>query len=85
MRVLLAAALLAAATLPAFADQTGGTVAAFDAATNTLTLTDKTVWILPKDTVLPEGTAPGDRVEIVYTSAADNGWVKITRIARVKA
>ena len=82
MRVILAAALLAAAS-PSFADTTSGTVQGFDAAKKALTLTDKTVWILPADTVLPDNLATGDRIEIVYTSQADNGWAKIVRIAKV--
>lgn len=82
MRVLFAAILLVAAS-PCLADQTAGAVAAIDAAKNTLTLEDKTVWMLPADTALPEQLKVGDRIEIVYTSNADNGWMKIVRIVRV--
>lgn len=81
MRVLLFAALVAAAT-PALADQTGGTVARLDDARHALTLDDKTVWLLPADTALPANLTAGDKVLIVYTSNADNGWSAIHSITR---
>ncbi len=84
MRALVAALLVTATALPAFADQTGGTLVKFDAAKNTLTLSDRTVWILPAGTALPEQLAEGDKLAITYVSAADNGWTKILRIERVK-
>ncbi|MHA3980090.1 hypothetical protein ACW9UR_20630 [Halovulum sp. GXIMD14794] len=81
MRVLLAAALLAVAS-PALADYTSGTVAGFDSRTNTLTLTDQTVWMLPKTTAVPEALTSGDRVIINFRSNADNGWDKVYGIER---
>ncbi len=82
MRVLLATAFLAVAG-PALADQTTGTVAAFDRGKNILTLEDRTVWALPADTAVPEDVTPGTPVRIVYVSNSDNGWIKIVRIERV--
>jgi len=82
MRALLAAVLLAAAT-PALADSTSGTVAGFNPATHTLTLGDRTVWMLPADTAVPDGLAAGNRVVITYVTQSDNGWVKIVSIAKV--
>jgi len=81
MRAIFAAVLLACAT-PALADETIGSLATFDPVTNWLTLTDKTVWMLPKDTALPENMAPGERLRIVYKSQSDNGWVTIVKIER---
>lgn len=81
MRVLLAAALLAVAS-PALADYTSGTVAGFDRRSNTLKLTDQTVWMLPKTVTVPESLASGDRVIITFRSNADNGWDKVYGIDR---
>jgi multidrug efflux pump subunit AcrA (membrane-fusion protein) len=82
MRALLAAAFLAAAT-PAFADETIGTVRSYEPATNTLTLSDRTVWYLPATVAVPEGLKPGERVRIAFRSNADNGWGSVTGISRV--
>jgi hypothetical protein len=82
MRALVAAALILAAA-PAFADDTTGTVAAFNPDTKVLVLKDKSRWYLPADFVTPEDLAEGDRVRITYRSDADNGWKSIVAITRV--
>ncbi|MDW4498455.1 hypothetical protein R5H30_10720 [Sulfitobacter sp. D35] len=84
MRAFLAAALLAVAA-PALADETSGTVHSFDAATNALTFTDRTVWLLPAGFEMPLNVTAGDKLRIVYVSNADNGWQKIVRIERTEA
>jgi hypothetical protein len=83
MRVLLAAAVLAAAPFLAFADETTGTVHSYEPLTNTLVLTDRTVWPLPKTVVIPDDLKPGERVRIAYRSNADNGWGSVQAITRV--
>lgn len=82
MRVLFAAALLAVA-FPVLADETSGTVAGYDPVRNVLTLSDRTVWDLPADAAVPDALVPGERLRIVYDSAADNGWTRIVRIERI--
>jgi hypothetical protein len=82
MRALIAAAILAAAT-PAFADETIGTVQSYEPLTNTLVLTDRTVWLLPGTAVVPDDIRPGERVRIAYRSNADNGWGSVQAITRI--
>ncbi len=82
MRTLIAAAALAAFAAPVLADEVKGTVAGFNASTNVLTLTDKTIWYLPAGTVLPEGMMPGDGVRLLFQSNADNGWQSFDLIER---
>ncbi|WP_172299366.1 hypothetical protein [Pseudoruegeria sp. HB172150] len=84
MRAILAASLLVLAG-PAFADQTTGTVAAYDAATNQLTFTDNTVWYLPASVTMPASIQPGDAVAITYVTNSDNGWGKILTVLRTEA
>ena len=79
MRILFAAALLAAAT-PALADTTAGTVFAYDAKTGVLVMEDKTIWHLGADTIRPEDLADGDKVVIDFTSAGDDGVASIEAI-----
>ena len=80
MRSLIAAALLAATAVPAFADSTQGTVLAYDRVANVIVLEDKTVWSLETLKIVPEGLKAGDMVEINFTSNADNGWGRINAV-----
>lgn len=83
MRHLILAALLSAAALPAFADETSGTVAAFDRLSKIIVLTDKTVWQFDDQTILPADMVSGDRVKVVFFSDGDNGKKRITAVERV--
>ncbi|MCE0505304.1 hypothetical protein LR948_08075 [Roseivivax sp. GX 12232] len=78
-----AAALLALAPLAAFADQTQGTIATYDPEKRLLVLTDKTVWSLETLETAPV-LAPGQKVAILYTSDADNGWKTINAVSIVE-
>lgn len=72
MRMLLAAALLAVAT-PVLADQTTGTVLAFDREAGVVIMADKTVWQLGAETRIPADLVAGDVITIDFTSAGDDG------------
>ena len=64
MRVLLTSAALIVSAIPALADNTSGTVLAFDRVAHVLVLDDKTVWNLPPDLMLPENLAAGETITI---------------------
>jgi hypothetical protein len=85
MRIPLLAALFAALAAPVLADETSGTVQSWDPAGLRLTLTDKTVWLLPADLVLPAGLTAGDRIAITFRSGGDNGVVGIDALTRSAA
>lgn len=83
MRTLLAAALLAAAvSTPALADETTGTLVAFDRKANVIVMEDKTIWELSAETVLPDDLAAGEIVTIVFTSTGDDGVKSVDEIVR---
>jgi hypothetical protein len=83
MRILLASALLAVAT-PVFADETTGTVLAFDRVAGVIVLTDRTVYSLDLLGSNPvEDMVAGDKVVIDFESAGENGIGKINSITRV--
>lgn len=83
MRILLASALLAAAT-PVMADETTGTVLAFDRVAGIIVMDDKTVFSLELLGDVPvEDLVAGDKVTVIYESAGDNGIAKIDSITRV--
>ncbi len=82
MRILFAAALLAAA--PAFADETTGTILAFDRVDGVIVLNDKTVWELAADVAVPEDLAAGDMITLVYETAGEEGLTKIDSVTRVE-
>ena len=82
MRVLLTSAALIVSAIPALADNTSGTVLAFDRVAHVLVLDDKTVWNLPPDLMLPENLAAGDTITIDYDGAGENGYGEINSITR---
>ena len=82
MRVLLTSAALIVSAIPALADNTSGTVLAFDRVAHVLVLDDKTVWNLPPDLMLPENLAAGDTITIDYDGAGENGYGEINGITR---
>ena len=79
---MLACLLLAAA--PALADETTGTVAAFDRVDRILVLDDKTIWPLQETTVLPDDLRAGDRVRLDYVGGGDAGVNGVTSVTRVE-
>jgi hypothetical protein len=58
-------------------------VQSYNSLTNTLVLTQKTVWPLPGTVVIPERLEPGERVRIAHRSNADNGWGGVQTITCV--
>ena len=83
MRILLASALLAVAT-PVIADETTGTVLAFDRKAGLIVMADKTVFSLELLGETPvEDLVAGDKVTVTYESAGEDGFTKIDAITRV--
>ncbi|SDY49374.1 hypothetical protein [Citreimonas salinaria] len=80
--LLLSAALLAAA--PALADETTGTILAYDRVAGLLVLEDKTVWELSASVTVPEDLVAGDRVRMVYTTAGEDGLTSIDSLTRAE-
>ncbi|WP_386683516.1 hypothetical protein [Loktanella sp. R86503] len=84
MRHLLISAALTAIALPAFADDTTGTVVAYDRVSNVIVLQDRSIWEIPADFPLPADLVAGDRILIDYQSNGDNGVGKYLSITRVE-
>ena len=82
MRTLLVAALLAAAT-PAIADETTGTILAFDRQADLIVMSDKTVWQLNADTLIPADLAAGDTVKMTFTSFGDDGVKSVDSLEKL--
>ena len=83
MRILLAAALLAAAT-PALADSTTGVILAFDRQADVIVMEDKTIWQLNPTTLIPADLAAGDRITIEFTSAGDDGVRSVDALVKAE-
>ncbi len=85
MRLLLTTAILTAFALPALADDTTGTVVAYDRVSHVIVLDDRTIWTVPADFPLPDELVAGDMIVIDYQSNGDNGvgkYLSITRAAQ---
>ena len=82
MRVLLTSAFLSLAALPVLADETTGTVLAYDRVAGVIVLTDNTVWELPGDLTLPDDLVAGDVILIDFTGGGENGIADIASITR---
>ena len=80
MRALMFAFLLLAT--PALADETAGTILAFDRVAKVIVLEDKTIWPVGEATELSEDLVAGDKVTIVYVGGGDTGVASITSILR---
>ena len=85
MRLLLVSAALATFALPAFADDTSGTVVAYDRVAHVIVLDDNSVWTVPADFALPDNLVAGDRIVIDYQSNGDNGVGKYLSITRAES
>lgn len=83
MRKLLLSAAFGLAAFPVLADQSEGTILAFDRLAHVIVLTDHTVWNLPATLPVPEGLVQGDQVLFEFDSGGENGMVKIKSVVRV--
>jgi hypothetical protein len=82
MRLFTALVTMAALSTPAFADQTSGTILAYDRLDNVLVLSDKTHWLLNDSTLVPADLKAGDKIKITFTSDGENGTGKVSELAR---
>lgn len=82
MRNFLLTAALGLAAFPAFADQSEGTILAFDRVAHVIVLTDNSVWNLPADLAVPDGLGQGDQVVFEFESGGENGIAKILSVTR---
>ncbi len=73
---------LTALAAPAFADETTGTIVAYDRLSNVLVLNDKTVWILDEKTLVPADLKAGDEITLTFISDGDNGAKPATALVR---
>tara|TARA_R110002094_G_scaffold166124_1_gene149694 strand:- start:113 stop:367 length:255 start_codon:yes stop_codon:yes gene_type:complete len=74
MRLFTATALtLAVFSTSAIADQTTGTIVAYDRLANVIVFKDKSVWALDAKTLVPSDLQAGDAVTLTFTSDGDNG------------
>ncbi len=73
---------LTALAAPAFADETTGTIVAYDRLSNVLVLNDKTVWILDAKTLVPADLKAGDEITLTFISDGDNGAKPATVLVR---
>ncbi len=73
---------LTALSTPAFADETTGTIVAYDRLSNVLVLTDNTVWTLDAKTLVPADLKAGDEITLTFESDGDNGAKPATALVR---
>ncbi len=83
MRILATAALAALVTSPLMADETSGLIQSWTPKSHTLVLTDKTVWTLPSDLMIPADLGVGDRIILDYQTAGEDGLVRIEALLRI--
>lgn len=81
MRVLLFACVFLSAT-PVRADETAGTILAFDRVAKVIVLEDKTIWPVGEGTEVSADLVAGDKVTIIYVGGGDAGVASITSILR---
>jgi hypothetical protein len=84
MRPLLLSAALTVFALPALADETTGTVVAYDRVSHVIVLDDRSIWTVPADFPLPEDLMAGERILIDFQSNGDNGVGKYLSITRAE-
>lgn len=82
-RLAFAAVVLAGFAWVAAADETTGTIAAYDRLDHVIVLEDKTIWEFPGSLELPADLKAGDRVRIDYTATGD-GLGTVDSITRVE-
>lgn len=82
-RMAFATIMLGGLAMPAAAEETTGTIQAYDRLAHVIVLEDKTVWQFPGALELPADLKAGDKVKIDYTASGD-GISKINSITRVE-
>lgn len=82
-RMAFATIMLGGLAVPAAAEETTGTIQAYDRLAHVIVLEDKTVWQFPGALELPADLKAGDKVKIDYTASGD-GISKINSITRVE-
>jgi PDZ domain-containing secreted protein len=82
MRALSIAFLFSALASPLLADDTSGTVVAFDRVDRIIVLDDKTVWPLQEATEVPDDLKAGDSVRIDYVGGGAAGVTSVTSVTR---
>jgi hypothetical protein len=83
-RMALAAVVTAVLAGPAAADETTGTIVAYDRLAHVIVLDDKTIWPFPGTMELPADLKAGDKVTILFTSTGE-GIAKVDSITRVES
>lgn len=70
--------------LPVMADETTGTILAFDRVAKVIVLEDKTIWPLGEKTETSSDLVAGDKVKIEYVGGGDAGISSITSVLRTE-
>ena len=83
MRSFLAVVVAGSLAAPAVADETEGLILSFDRVDRILVMTDLTVWELPETVETPADLGRGDRIQIEYATAGEDGLTAITAIDRL--
>lgn len=68
---------------PVLADETTGTVLAFDRQADVIVMNDKTVWQLNPTTLIPADLAAGDTVKLTFTSFGDDGVKSVDTLEKL--
>ena len=84
MRTAVLALSLAVLAHTAMADDTTGTILAFDRAADVIVMADRTVWELGPKTLIPADLVAGDVVKITFTSAGDSGVGTIQSLEKIE-
>jgi hypothetical protein len=83
MRLFIAAAALLAVATPALADETTGTIVAFDRQADIIVMGDKTIWQLNPNTLIPADLGAGDTIKIEFTSTGDDGVKSVDKLTKM--
>lgn len=84
IKTFVASVILVSTSSIAFADSIAGAVLAYDRKAQLIVLEDKTVWTLEgSEVAVPPDLKAGDRIEIDFEFAGDDGITKIEMIKRV--
>lgn len=83
MRIVYLSLALSTLAAPVLADETTGSILAYDRKAGIIVLSDRTVWELQPGTLIPAYLDAGDRVRIVYQTAGEDGVTSIDALERV--
>lgn len=84
VKTAMASLILLSTVSAAYADSVEGVILAFDRKAMVLVLNDKTVWTLEgSESAVPPDLKAGEKVEINYLSAGEEGVTKIETIKRL--